>query len=164
MAKDAGLAFDADGIEIEAVEREAGDASTAFRVPGAIGDEDRRPVDAAEASRLASIVEAAWSVFDRVAATAPEELRKGPRGGGRDRTKIVGHVNDADGGYSNAMGMTIPATSPLAGPRCSRILRRPLGRIAHRRQEVAAPVRRPADRLDALDHAWEIEDRSEPFA
>src|SRR6478752_4167430 len=82
VAKEAGLGFDADDIEVDEVEREGGDASTAFGVPGAIGDEDRRPVDGEEAKRLAAIVEGAWAVFDRVSAAAPEELRKGPRGGG----------------------------------------------------------------------------------
>jgi len=33
-----------------------------------------------------------------VISTAPAELRKGPRGGGRDRDKIVGHVTDPAGG------------------------------------------------------------------
>ena len=86
VAEKAGLDFDADDIEVDAVERATGDASTAFGVPGAIGGEDRRPVDAGEAKRLAAIVDGAWAVFDRVLAAAPEELRKGPRGGGGGRT------------------------------------------------------------------------------
>jgi hypothetical protein len=161
VAEEAGLAFDADGIEIDAAERETGDASTAFGVPGAIGGEDRRPVDAAEAKRLASIVEAAWAVFDRVAAAAPEELRKGPRGGGRDRTKIVGHVNDADGGYATVMGIKI---ADVGARRAAMLdaLREPSdgSPIADRRWPPRYAARRIA--WHALDHAWEIEDRTEP--
>ncbi len=162
VASEAGLAFDADDIQIDAAEREAGDASTTFGVPGAIGDEDRRPVDAAEAKRLAAIVEAAWTVFDRIAAAAPEELRKGPRGGGRDRTKIVGHVNDADGGYANVMG--IKGIDDVGARRAAvlEILRRPSdgSPIAGRKWPPRYAARRIA--WHALDHAWEIEDRTEP--
>ena len=161
VAKEAGLDFDADDIDVDEVEREAGDASTAFGVPGAIGDEDRRPVDADEAKRLAAIVEGAWAVFDRVSAAAPEELRKGPRGGGRDRTKIVGHVNDADGGYANAMGIKV---ADVAARRVAmlEVLRQPSdgSPIAGRRWPPRYAARRIA--WHALDHAWEIEDRTEP--
>jgi hypothetical protein len=115
VAKAAGLDFDADGITIDPVERDPGDASTTFGVPGAIGEADRRPVSAAEAKRLGAIVEAAWNEFDRVAAKAPESLRKGPRGGGRDRSKIVEHVNGSDEGYANVMG--IKGIDDVAGRR-----------------------------------------------
>ena len=161
VAKEAGVAFEPDDVDVDAVERETGDASTAFGVPGAIGDEDRRPVDADEAKRLAAIVEGAWAVFDRVSAAAPEELRKGPRGGGRDRTKIVGHVNDADGGYANAMGIKI---ADIAARREAmlEVLRQPSdgSPIAGRKWPPRYAARRIA--WHALDHAWEIEDRTEP--
>ncbi len=162
VASEAGLDFDADAIEVEAVERDAGDASTTFGVPGAIGAADRRPVSAAEAKRLAAIVAASWTVFDRVAAKAPESLRKGPRGGGRDRSKIVAHVNDADGGYANVMG--IKGIDDVAERR--RAVLEILGTtsdgsaIAGRKWPPRYAARRIA--WHALDHAWEIEDRTEP--
>ena len=162
VAKAAGLDFDTDDLEVEAVERDPGDASTAFGVPGAIGDADRRPVSTAEAKRLAAIVAAAWDEFDRVAAHAPESLRKGPRGGGRDRTKIVGHVNDADGGYANVMG--IKGIDDVAQRRAAvlEVLRQPSdgSPIAGRKWPPRYAARRIA--WHALDHAWEIEDRTEP--
>ncbi len=161
VAREAGLDFDADTIEVDDAERAEGDAATAFGVPGAIGDEDRRPVDAAEAQRLAAIVEAAWAVFDRVAAAAPEELRKGPRGGGRDRTKIVGHVNDADGGYATVMGIKEPDVAARRAAMLD-VLRQPSdgSPIAGRKWPPRYAARRIA--WHALDHAWEIEDRTEP--
>ena len=162
VAKAAGLDFDADDIEVEPVERDAGDASTAFGVPGAIGKADRRPVSAAEAERLAAIVEAAWKVFDRVAAKAPESLRKGPRGGGRDRSKIVEHVNGADEGYANSMG--IKGIDDVAKRRKAvlEVLRQASdgSPIAGRKWPPRYAARRIA--WHALDHAWEIEDRTEP--
>ena len=54
------------------------------------------PVDAADGARLAAARTAAWATLStRVAAAAPEELRKGPRGGGRDPTKVLAHVLEA---------------------------------------------------------------------
>ena len=162
VAKEAGLEFDPDGIEVDAVERDAGDASTTCGVPGAIGAADRQPVSAAEAKRLAAIVAASWAVFDRVAAKAPESLRKGPRGGGRDRTKIVGHVNDSDGGYANAMGIKGIDDVPARREAMLEVLRVPSdgSPIAGRKWPPRYAARRIA--WHALDHAWEIEDRTEP--
>src|SRR5512141_3150752 len=84
IAESAGLAFAVDDVTVEVVERVDGDAGTGFGVPSVICAADRVPVDADEARRLAALVEAAWAAFDRIAAGAPAELRKGPRGGGRD--------------------------------------------------------------------------------
>ena len=101
VAARAGLAVPA-GLpdRLEVVEQVTGDAATDFGVPGAIIPAEQAPVDASEAARLAALVEAAWTELDQVAAGAPEELRKGPRGGGRDRTKMIRHVVEAEAGYA----------------------------------------------------------------
>ena len=138
-------------------------------MPSQPTDHDRRPLRASEAERLARIVEAAWSAFDRIAAAAPEELRKGPRGGGRTTSKVIAHVMDADRAYANEIGIKIRqfATgdrSPVAGMRASmlEVLRaaREGGPLGGRHW----PARYAAHRIawHALDHAWEIEDRSSP--
>jgi hypothetical protein len=143
-----------------------GDASTAFGVPAIIAAADRTPVDADEAQRLAAVVEAAWAELDRIAAAAPEELRKGPRGGGRDRSKIVQHVVDAEAAYANVMGRRHRPVDPalLAVMRADLldILRRPSdgSPIAGRKWPPRYAARRIA--WHALDHAWEIEDRTGP--
>ena len=166
VAEAAGEAFPIDDVEVEVVERHEGDASTEFGVPGVTGDADRLPVDAGEAQRLAAIVEAAWAAFDRVAAAAPEALRKGPRGGGRDTSKVVAHVNDADGGYANQLGIKGAAgdREAVLARRAAmlEILRIPSdgSPIAGRRWTPRYAARRIA--WHALDHAWEIEDRTEP--
>jgi hypothetical protein len=166
VAEAAGQRFPTDDVELDVVERHEGGASTEFGVPGVTGDADRLPVDAAEARRLAAIVGASWAAFDRVAAAAPEDLRKGPRGGGRDTSKILAHVNDADGGYANQLGIKGPANDREAvlARRAAmlEILRAPSdgSPIAGRRWTPRYAARRIA--WHALDHAWEIEDRSHP--
>ena len=120
-------------------------------------------MDAAEAARLAALVGAAWTVFDRVAAAAPEELRKGPRGGGRDRTKVVGHVNEADDAYAREIGL-VNRPKEVAARRAAmlEVLRTPTdgSPIAGRKWTQRYAARRIA--WHALDHAWEIEDRTDP--
>ena len=154
---------------IEVVDSVTGGSGTDFGVPSAITDADRRPVEAAEAERLAALVAAAWTVFDRVAATSPESLRKGPRGGGRDRDKMIGHVLEADHAYARELGIRLP--EPHLGDdaliRSERgavleLLRQASdgGPLADRRWTQRYAARRIA--WHALDHAWEVEDRAEP--
>src|SRR6187402_2092147 len=69
VAKEAGLPFDPGAYEV--VERTGGGGGTDFGVPSSITDLDRGPMDATEAERQARLVEAAWTVFARVAAGAP---------------------------------------------------------------------------------------------
>jgi hypothetical protein len=162
VAAEAGLRFGADDIAIDVVERVPGGTGTEFGVPSAIAEADRRPVDAAEAARLAALVEAAWTVFDRIAGAAPEELRKGPRGGGRDRARIVAHVNEADDAYAREIGLADRPKEVLARRAAMLdVLRTPADRgpLAGRRWTLRYAARRIA--WHALDHAWEIEDRTE---
>jgi hypothetical protein len=157
-----------DGIEAHVVETVEGDVSTNFGVPGRVARLEKVSLGAAEAGRRAALVVAAWTAFDRIAAAAPAELRKGPRGGGRDTAKVVEHVVLADHGYTRELGIRVPAPDPAERASIERlreamleVLRRPSegGPIA-KRWTARYAARRIA--WHALDHAWEIEDRTEP--
>ncbi len=155
-------------VVAEVVEAGAGDASTDFGVPGRLRDADRRPTGKAEAERLAAIVAAAWARLDENAGAAPEALRKGPRGGGRDTSKIVEHALMSDFAYAREMGLgyPVPRTADPASTQALRdamldILRTPSdgSALAGRKWTVRYAAHRIA--WHALDHAWEIEDRTE---
>jgi hypothetical protein len=155
--------------DFEMVERIEGSAGTEYGVPSRPTEHDARPTDAEEAARLAGLVEAAWKNFDRVAADAPEELRKGPRGGGRNTSKVVSHVMDADRAYANEMGIKVPEFAPGDGAAVDAMRAAMLDvlRAARDGEPIAGrrwPARYAAHRIawHALDHAWEIEDRSDP--
>lgn len=165
----AGFELTADDVLVEVTEAAEGNGSTDFGVPGRVTDADQRPTTAADARRLSAIVAAAWALLDRNAAAAPEELRKGPRGGGRSTTKIVEHVLVADHAYAREMGLKVPAPTPgdaasVAALRdaISEVLGRPSDGtpIAGRRWTARYAAHRIA--WHSLDHAWEIEDRTEP--
>ena len=165
VAARAGLAFDPDA-RIAVVESVAGDATTDFGAPGAVAEVDRRPLDPQEARRLATLLGAAWDELEAVAASAPAELRKGPRGGGRDRDAMVAHVVDAERSYARKIGVGLTATEWLQGnvglmrERILDIVRHAADTVpgSEHRWPVRYLVRRAA--WHALDHAWEMEDRS----
>ena len=168
IARAAGEAFDAKAIDLEVVEHRSGGGGTDFGVPDQVKDQDRRPTTAADGRRLATLVEAAWQAFDVAAKNAPEELRKGPRGGGRDTSKVVDHVLGSEQAYATVMGIKrkeFPTTdrAQLDELRAAmlEVLRAPSdgSPLAGKRW----PVRYAAHRIawHALDHTWEIEDRSE---
>lgn len=167
VAREAGEAFDPRKYDV--VERTSGGSGTEFGVPSSITELDHRSVEAAEAERQARLVQAAWAILGRSAATAPAELRKGPRGGGRDRDKMLAHVVEADWYYAREMGIRIPQPAAtdhaaIAAMHASMldVLRAPSdgSPLAGRKWTPRYAARRVA--WHSLDHAWEMEDRAEP--
>jgi hypothetical protein len=167
-AKAARIPFPSDAVKsFDVVERLPGSATTDYGAPGAIAKGDSRPLSKAEADRQCALLQGSWTVLDRVVAKAPAELRKGPRGGGRDRDKMVDHVLDAEDAYAHKLGL-----------RLARPDRRDLAAMREFRAAILAAVRAGADAptqieknwpiryavrrtaWHALDHAWEIENRS----
>ena len=165
VARRAGLHFpDALSVDdMEIVERVAGDASTTFGVPGRVTESDLRPATSAQAERIAHLVQAAWDTLADVVAAAPAELRKGPRGGGRDRDKMVAHVEDAERAYVRKIGLRPPANAPMDAVRAEVIEVFRLGTDGSPLPGGTWPLRYAARRFawHVLDHAWEIEDRSD---
>ena len=155
-------------VTVRVLERVPGDATTDFGAPGAVTGPDFRPVGERDARRLAALVGAAWAVLDAAAAVAPEELCKGPRGGGRDRDKMLAHVAGAEAMYARKLGLRLrePAPGDVAAVHGNRsAILEVLGRTSDGERLVEPkgwPVRYAAGRIawHALDHAWEIQDRS----
>lgn len=153
---------------VEVVERVTGGSGTDFGVPYAITYLDRRPVSAEAAEREVAIVEAAWAYLDQVVAGAPAELRKGPRGGGRDRDKVDTHCREADEAYARELGIR-PSDVASPGEDKRPAVRAAVSEILRRASDGSSiagkkwPARYAARRIawHTLDHAWEIEDRSE---
>jgi hypothetical protein len=170
VASEAGMEFPpVTAGRLSVVERLPGTASTAFGVPAAVFAADRRPTDAADGARLAALVRAAWTILAGVVAVAPAALRKGPRGGGRDRDAIVAHVVGAEDVYAPQMGLRLPEPDPRDGPAVAAV-RAALAEVLARPTDGGLlpggrwPARYAARRVawHVLDHAWEIEDRAAP--
>src|SRR5712691_9655500 len=100
-----GFAAPTDASSLRVVERLEGDATTDFGAPSIAPSADDRPLDDAELDRQVSLLRACWAALDRAARAARgKELRKGPRGGGRELDAIVRHVLGADAGYLSLIG------------------------------------------------------------
>ncbi len=142
--------------DLQIIGRLRGTMTTDFGAPDAIGDWDEEPLDATEAARLAGLLAAIWRRFDEVVSDAPAELRKGPRGGGRDRDAIADHVREAERSYGRKIGVRLPPRTPWEEQRTAL---RDVIRAGIPDTPWPAPYACRRCAWHVLDHAWEIEDR-----
>jgi hypothetical protein len=163
-AKLAKAQLPAGALTFEVVQRMPGNGTTDFGAPGIPAKDESKPPTAQQAARLRDLLDACWAYLDQVVAKAPAELRKGPRGGGRDRDKMFEHVLGAETEYAKAIGVRLkqPDGMNKAAVRAFRNgIRDGVAKPnPDTKWPVAYMVRRTA--WHALDHAWEIEDRSKP--
>ncbi len=164
IARKAGLEF-APGAPV-VVERVRGDMTTSFGAPSIIVTADSEPIAAAAAERGAALLRAAWTILDEAITTAPNELRKGPRGGGRERDEIAQHVIESERAYARKIGVKHRPFSP-----------NDLAAVTALREEIATVLSQPSNgsplipggwptsyatrriAWHVIDHIWEIEDR-----
>jgi hypothetical protein len=164
--------------ELIVAERHDGNATTDFGAPAIVLDADREPLDRIESERLQTILQACWLAFDSAVQRATgRELRKGPRGGGRDLEKILDHVLEADRGYLARLAWKHKRESgktPLEELNRTRqailnaLKAAAIGDLPEKgpRGGVIWPPRYFVRRVawHVLDHAWEIEDRTPEIA
>ena len=162
--------------DLRVVERITGNATTDFGAPDIPTSSDGEPIDAAALERFLAIMDACWDALLAAGEAARgKELRKGPRGGGRELEKIYGHVLDAQRGYLNRIvWKAAPVTGEDVFAQVAAVrqdARDGLTRAAREGLPEQGPrggkvwparyfVRRSAWHI--LDHAWEIEDRLSP--
>jgi hypothetical protein len=166
----AGMAheFDAAG-PLEIVEDRVGTGSTDFwGISFSPSSTEHGPMTEAEFDRGITLLRAAWAFFDSVAARVSAEMRKGPRGGGRDRDRIISHtIRQESESFATGVGLRIPEGAALT----------PDGLRRHRKDYVEAMRRYNAGEFEkpmrswtipflirhsafhTLDHAWEMEDK-----
>ena len=151
VAKLAHIELPKGATSFQVVERTNGNATTDFGAPGVPTKDEATTRSTKDIERLITLVEASWRYLDKVKARVPQELRKGPRGGGRDRDKMYAHVVDAELGYGPAIGVRVKKHD------------RDALRAAFRNPNPGSkwPVRYAMRRIawHSLDHAWEMEDR-----
>lgn len=162
-----GAEFDAAG-RLEIVEEHIGNTSTDFwGISWTSSSFEKGPMPSDVLDRRLALLDGAWRFFDSVAARVSPEMRRGARGGGRDRDEIVVHVfGNERVQFSKKVGVATPPGVMLT----------PDGLRAHREQFLAG-IREynDADRkvgrtwtiqyllrhaaFHVLDHAWEMEDK-----
>ena len=168
VAELAGLGREFDAIgEMEVFERLEGTGTTDFHgVSAKAATPEYGQMSDVECERKINLLRASWSYFDEVASRASPELQKGPRGGGRDRDRIVQHTNGAEmHEFAKKVGVVGPPGAwqdpvELRAYReafCAGIRECNARGGAARTWTLQFLIRRCAYHM--LDHAWEIEDR-----
>jgi hypothetical protein len=155
------------------IEGHAGNATTDYGTPGVVVEDDFRSLLAPDLACFRTVVNACWQVLDSAAAkVAGRELRKGPRGGGRNLEAMLYHVLMAEQEYLKRLGYKPAKVDESNLSQAFEETRRAdqdaLERAARGELPKQGPrggtiwparffVRRSAWHI--LDHAWEIEDR-----
>jgi hypothetical protein len=160
--------FDGAG-PVEIVEDRVGPGSVDFwGISFSASSTEHGPLSDAEFDRGITLLRACWAFFDGVAARVSPEMRKGPRGGGRDRNRIIRHtIRTESEDFAKQVGLRIPEEGALT----------PDGLRQHRETYVAAMRAYNAGQIEkrmrswtlpflirhsafhTLDHAWEMEDK-----
>ena len=169
VAVAAGMAdeFDAAG-PLDVVEDRVGPGSTDFwGISFAPSSREDEPIDAAELERKIELLRACWGIFDDVAARVSAEMRRGPRGGGRDREHIIRHtIRTESEDFAKRLGLRIPEEGALT----------PQGLLNYREAYVATmrtynagegkrmrswnlPFLIRHSAFHTMDHAWEMQDK-----
>lgn len=153
--------------ELEVVERLAGTGMTDFSASRAgRPPPQHEPMSEAECERKIALLRARWAYFDDVASRVSPELRNGPRGGGRDRERIVRHANGSEiDEFAKKVGVVTPLDAredPVAlrahrDALCKAIRDHNARDASARSWTVEFLIRRCAYHM--LDDAWEMEDK-----
>jgi hypothetical protein len=169
IAKLAGMEreFDAAG-PLEVVEDRVGTGSTDFwGISCTPSSTEQGPMSKAEFDRGIKLLRAAWAYFDAVAARVSPVMRKGPRGGGRDRDRIISHViRQESESFATGVGIRIPEGGALTpdGLRQYRkdyveAMRAYDAGVGKRMKSWTVPFLIRHSAFHTLDHAWEMEDK-----
>jgi hypothetical protein len=159
--------FDAAGA-LEVVEDRVGTGSTDFwGISFSPSSFEQDPMDRAELERKLRLVRAAWAHFDAVGARVSHEMRKGPRGGGRDRDRIIRHtIRTESEDFARRVGLRIPEEGALGdalpGYRdayVAALWAYQRGEAPRRMTNWTLPFLVRHTAFHVLDHAWEMEDK-----
>jgi hypothetical protein len=152
---------------VDVVERYPGTGSTDFwGISFAFSGIDRQDVSSEALERELTLMQACWAFFDDVRVRVSAEMQKGPRGGGRDRDRIVRHVLVTEQGlFAAKVGVRTSEGALLTdeGLQAHRDAYRNAIRAFHSQGKMARTwplrylIRHTA--YHTLDHAWEMEDK-----
>jgi hypothetical protein len=151
---------------VEVVEHYPGTGSTDFwGISFAFSGIDRQAMSRDALERELRLMQACWAFFDDVRGRVSAEMQRGPRGGGRDRDRIVRHTFAAEQDWAKKLGAQTPweAMATGEGLKAYRQAYCDAIRGLHAQNKMARTwplrylIRHTA--YHSLDHAWEMEDK-----
>lgn len=151
---------------IKVVEEYPGTGSTdCWGISFAYSSIDRQEMSREELERQLALMQGGWAFFDQVRSCVSEQMRKGPRGGGRDRDDIVRHTVLCEQDWGPKLGLpghngSMPNEAELRAHRENYVQAirayRAEGKQA-RTWPLRYLIRHTA--FHTLDHTWEMEDK-----
>ncbi len=150
----------------DVVEQYPGTGSTDFwGVSFAFSSIDQQAMPSEALERELALMRACWEFFNDVRRRVSAEMQRGPRGGGRDRERIVRHTFAAELDWAKKLDVRTPLEEMLTGDGlkahrdayCNAIW------ALHSQSKMARTwplrylIRHTA--YHTLDHAWEMEDK-----
>jgi hypothetical protein len=152
---------------VDVMEQHRGTGSTDFwGISFAFSSIDGRDMSSKELERELSLMQAGWTFFDDVRLRVSAEMQKGPRGGGRDRDRIVRHVVGVEQDWATKVGVRTPEDAVVTdhdGLKAYRDAYCTAIRTFHSEGKMARTwplrylIRHTA--YHTMDHAWEMEDK-----
>ena len=152
--------------DVDVVEHYPGTGSTDFwGISFAFSSIDKQAMSGEALERELTLMRACWAFFDDVRSRVSAELQKGPRGGGRDRDRIVGHIFANEQAWAKGLGVHTPDGAMLTdeGLKAHRDAYCHAIRDYHSQGKSAGKwplrylIRHTA--FHTMDHAWEMEDK-----
>ena len=151
---------------VDVVEHYPGNGSTDFwGVSFAFSGIDQQAMSGEALERELTLMGACWAFFDDVRSRVSAEMQRGPRGGGRDRDRIVRHTFAAELDWAKKLEVLTPLEAMMSNDGldahrhayCNAIQAlHSQGKMA-RTWPLRYLVRHTA--FHTLDHAWEMEDK-----
>ena len=155
---------------VDVVEHYPGVGSTDFwGISFAFSGIDQQAMSGEALERELTLMRACWAFFDDVRSRVSAEMQPGPRGGGRDRNRIVRHIFANEQGWAKMLGVLPPDEAMLTdkGWNAHRDAYCNAIRNYHSQGKLAGKIAKWPLRylirhtaFHTLDHAWEMEDRS----
>src|SRR5436190_3383293 len=105
---------------VEVVESYPGTGSTDFwSISFAFSGIDQRAMSGEALERELTLMRACWVFFDDVRSRVSAEMQRGPRGGGRDRDRIVRHTLFTEQDWAKKLGVLVPEGATLTNEELS---------------------------------------------
>jgi hypothetical protein len=151
---------------VDVVEHYPGTGSTDFwGISFAFSSIDQQPMSGEALERELTLMRACWAFFDEVRSRVSAEMQRGPRGGGRDRDRIVRHTLAVEQDWAKKLDVLTPEDAMLTdeGLNAHRDAYCNAIRALHSQGKMARTwplrylIRHTA--FHTLDHAWEMEDK-----
>jgi hypothetical protein len=168
VAKLAGLDAEFAAITgVDVVEQYPGVGSTDFwGISFAFSNIDRKQMSSEDLERELKLMKGCWKLFDNVRGRVSAEMQKGPRGGGRDRDRIVRHVLANEQDWAKKLGLRNAGDSAVTddkGVKAFRVAYCKAIRTFNSEEKMARTwplrylIRHTA--YHTMDHTWEMEDK-----